>query len=118
MENLGQIMPLVLGRRPAEEWGEIPSPATRARHEQELEDAGQNRDGAVSYYEVQARQQNEIEEAKKVQKVNRERKADQASAKQTLLAWLRSFGLTTDQLAEHERQINGEGGAIWDPRAV
>jgi hypothetical protein len=110
-------MPLVLGRRPAEEWGEIPSPATRARHEQELEDAGQNRDVAV-YYEVKARQQNEIEEAKKVQKVNRERKADHDSAKQTLLAWLGSFGLTTEQLAEHERQINGEGGEIWDPQSV
>ena len=111
-------MPLVLGRRPAEEWGEIPSPATRARHEQELEDAGQNQDGAESYYEVRARQQNEIEEAKKVQKVNRERKADHDSAKQTLLAWLGSIGLTPEQLAEHERQINGEGGQIWDPQSV
>ena len=86
--------------------------------EQELEDAGQNQDGAESYYEVRARQQNEIEEAKKVQKVNRERKADHDSAKQTLLAWLGSLGLTPEQLAEHERQINGEGGAIWDPRSV
>ena len=64
------------------------------------------------------RQRNEIEEAKKVQKVNRERKADHDSAKQTLLAWLGSIGLTPEQLAEHERQINGEGGAIWDPRSV
>jgi hypothetical protein len=118
LENLGQLLPLVLARRPAEEWGEIPSPGTRARHEQELEDAGQNQDGAESYYEVRARQQNEIEEAKKVQKVNRERKADHDSAKQTLLAWLGSLGLTPEQLAEHERQINGEGGAIWDPRSV